>query len=61
MNVGDNVKVNTGINGWLPGIIVAKTELLNFPETLYNVRLDLGEFGEVVERFVESKIIKELQ
>ena len=55
MKVGDKVIVNTGVNGWLEGTIVSKREVLDYPTT-YNVKLTLGEFGEVIETFTEGRI-----
>ena len=53
--VGDKVKVDTIVNGLLDGIIVAKIEVIDHP-TIYNVKLNLGEFGEVVEPFKKERI-----
>lgn len=55
MKVGDKVKVNTIINGWLDGIIVAKKEVLDYP-IIYNVKINLGKFGEVIESVLENRI-----
>ena len=55
MNVGDKVKVDTVINGWLDGMIVAKIEVLGYPTT-YNVRINLGKFGEVIEPVREERL-----
>lgn len=57
MKVGDKVKVNTVINGWLDGIIVAKKEIINYP-IIYSIKIKLGEFGEVIESFLENRIKK---
>ena len=53
MKVGDNVIVDTGINSYLPGVIVYKHET---PDDTYNVKIDLGEYGEVVESFHKRRI-----
>ena len=53
--VGDKVKVDTIVNGLLDGIIVAKIEALDYP-TIYNAKLNLGEFGEVVEPVKKERI-----
>lgn len=55
MKIGDNVIVDTGINGYLTGVIVHKHET---PDDTYNVKLDLGEYGEVVESFHKRRITK---
>ena len=55
MKIGDTVIVNTGINGYLTGVIVHKHEI---PDDTYNVKLDLGEYGEAVESFHERRITK---
>ena len=57
MKVGDKVKVNTIINGWLDGIIVAKKEVLGYP-IIYNVKIKLGQYGEVIESFLKNRLKK---
>ena len=57
MNVGDKVQVNTVINGWLNGIIVAKKEVLGYP-IIYNIKINLGKYGEVIEPFLKKRIKK---
>ena len=57
MKVGDKVKVNTIINGWLNGVIVAKIEVLGH-QTIYNIKINLGKYGEVIEPFLKKRIKK---
>lgn len=53
MKVGDNVIVDTGINGYFRGVIVHKHET---PPDTYNVKIYLGDFGEVIESFHKRRI-----
>ena len=53
MKVGDNVIVDTGINLYLKGVIVHKHET---PPDTYNVKIYLGDFGEVIESFHKRRI-----
>lgn len=55
MGIGDVVLVDTVINGYLKGVIVHKHETQN---NVYNVKIDLGEYGEVVESFSAKRIKK---
>lgn len=55
LKIGDTVFVDTGINGYLKGVIVYKHET---QDDTYNVKIDLGEYGEVVESFHEKRITK---
>lgn len=55
MGIGDAVLVDTVINGYLEGVIVHKHETQN---NVYNVKIDLGKYGEIVESFSAKRIKK---
>lgn len=60
MEIGDVVLVDTFINGYLKGVIVHKHEKQNdvYNVDVYNVKIVLGEYGEVVEAFSAKRIKK---